>query len=158
MLLVVMSAAVFGSQIDLKTKLQTSYDEVEKLILRKDIRGVSKLLTETRTSDYILDAKSGKHALTDVIRSLSTVLPTFDKVTRATVHIDHLTVKGPIVIATITANLVLATKPLQDGKVHTIAEEATGDDTWVRVGDKWKLKLSKVLKSTFYRDGKQTKG
>jgi len=138
-----------------KLKLQALYDQVDALKLKKDADGLAKYLASTRTPDYVFEAKSGRHNLAEMIKSMRTVFKLFDKVTRATVHIDTFKLDGTTATVVITSSTEMKTKMLEDKRFHTIAEEATGVDTWVKKDGDWKLKYSRSLKEAFIKDGKR---
>ena len=152
--LILLTQLALAGPESVNSKLQAMYDKADTLKTKKDVAGLGKFLTETRTSDFVFFAKSGRHTLKDLIQGMSLGMKLIDKVSKATVHIDKLTVTGSTALATTTTIFVFITHPLEDHHAHVLSEQIVGEDTWIKANEGWKLKQSKSTSEHFFRDGR----
>jgi len=144
------------TKIDRTTlKIQTIYDQAGTYLIRQDLKDLVKYFQETRTQDYVyISSKGVKHPLTDMLRSMAMVFSSY-RIVRTSVHIDQLKSSGSSAMATVTTRIEMVPKMAGHRTTHTVGQEVHGIDTWTRVGDNWKLKLSKVSSESVLQDGKR---
>ena len=138
----------------IQTKIQALYDEADSLTFRRDIPGLSKFLLKTRTPDFLFIAKSGKTPLPQLIQSMSLVMRTIDKVVTATVKVNKLTVQGTTATTNLSTVFVFISKKTSAEPKHVYSEQVIGEDTWIKSGESWKLKVSMTTTEHLFKDGR----
>jgi hypothetical protein len=156
LLLFAISASAVAQPSSAKTQIQALYDKAGGLLIHQDVNGFVKLLQETRTPGYTYITKQGRHHLNDLLKSMSMVLSTF-RVTKSSVRIDKISNSKDGVIVNITTIIGLETKATKSRTRHTVEQEVHGEDSWVRLGTQWKLKLSRIVTENVIEDGKTGK-
>lgn len=155
----ILAFAAVSAQGAQTQKIAPLYAKLDALSVKKDIAGMTKLLKEISTKDCIFINKQGKkQSPTEVLSDMAMQLSAIGKFEKSTSHIDKTTVKGDNMVAFVTSNYALLTKAGPDGKTHKIAGTSQSEDTWVKSGSSWKLKLSKTTKESTTMDGKPIPG
>jgi len=150
----VVVALAFGSQAKAPAAIAAIYAKLDAVTLKKDVAGFSKLLGDVATKDCtIIDSKGKSTSASKTMASMAKELAQFDKVNKSSSHIDKTVDKGSTVVLTVSSVLDVTAKS-PDGKAHQFVQTSTSDDTWVKVGSSWKLKLSKTTKEKTTLDGK----
>ncbi len=156
LMLIVVSASATAQPSSAKSQIQSLYDKAGSLLIRQDVKGFVKFLQETRTPGYIYISKQGRHPLNELLKSMAMVLSTY-RVSKSSVQINKITNSKDGVIVAVTTILGLETKPTKAHTKHTVEQEVHGEDSWVRLGTKWKLKLSRIVTENVIEDGRTGK-
>jgi hypothetical protein len=159
-----MAGIATASQGDVAKKLQSIYSKMDSLALKKDISGLTKLLNQVSTSDCVFVSKGfGKNppmskSRDETMKQMSVVIPMIDAVTTSTSHVDKVTMGNGSLIASLHQTVAMITKATQQtGPAHKIVQKTTSEDTWVKSGGSWKLKVSRIVTETIIQDGKEMK-
>ena len=154
------SAFAIQSPAQVKVTLQSIYAKMDNLASKKDIKGLRLLLSQVSTSDCSFISKpdgSGKtQAKTreDAMQSMEGVMPFIAVVNESSSKIDHVVVKKGVAVATVNSVVAMTTKSDKTNPAHKIVQKSKSEDTWVKVGSTWKLKISKTITETATQDGK----
>ena len=164
LILIVAAGSALAAQASAKQKIAAYYTKSDALTLKKDIPGLSKLLTNVTTSDFVSIEKpnekgvSAKKTRAETLAVIAQVIPLVDKFDRAESHIEKYTPGSGSIVVTVTTSVAITTKPDPKGKVHKLVDIAKSDDTWVKVGADWKLKSSKTLSEKMTENGQPFTG
>ncbi len=153
-------ATAMASQSVATDKLAPIYAKLDSLSLKKDMAGLSKFLTEMAAPDCVFINKTGKKQTPkEILGDMGAQMNAIDKFVKSSSHIDKATApKGGIIVATVTSTYSILTKKGPDGNAHKITGSSQSQDTWVKSGPTWKLKISKTIKETTLMDGKPLPG
>lgn len=155
----VFAVVAAASQSAPTQQLTPIYAMLDALTVKKDMKGLTKMLTSITTKDCVfITAQGKKQTVSDVTGSMTMQMGMIDKVVKSTSHIDKIANSGNSVVATVTSAYELLTKAGGDGKTHKIEGTSKSDDTWIKVGASWRLKSSKTLKEATTMDGKPVSG
>jgi len=147
-----------ASQADMAKKLQTIYSKLDALSLKKDMAGLTKLLNQVSTPDCIFVSKTQKMTRDQTMQQMAVVMPKIDTVTTSTSHVDGVKMVGGSLVASVHQTVAMTTKPTKEtGPAHKIVQKTSSEDTWVKSGGTWKLKISKIVTETIIQDGKEIK-
>lgn len=152
--LILMSAAVSANaqSSDASHRIQALYDQAGGLLAKQDVKGFINFLRQTRTRGYVYMTKFSHHTLDEMVKSMAMVLSTY-RVTMSSVHIEKIKQTGNEAVVTVTSRIGLETIPQKSKAKHTIDQVAHGEDSWVLLGNEWKLKLSRVESESALQDG-----
>lgn len=153
------------AQTDAKADFQARYTQLSEAMQARDEAAVGAILApdytmtdangDTRTRDQMMGARRGGPARPAGAAPASPSDPAKAAARpqrQVTTTVQSATVSGPI------ANIVLQTQASgsrtgDDGKPHTMEMSSVSNDTWVKVGDAWKLKATVQKSIEVKRDG-----
>jgi len=140
------------------------YAKTDAFTLKKDVAGLSKLMIDSATNDFVYisrPTKAGKSSTRNreqTIQDMTRVMPMVEKFSKVeTTIVSSLPGKNSIVL-TISNTVEMSTSTGPDGKPHKLVNHATSKDTWVKQGSTWKIKSAQNLKDDMKVDGKSIPG
>jgi hypothetical protein len=145
-------------------KLQSIYSKMDSLALKKDVPSLKKYLSQVSTPDCVFVSKAPKGGTPEsknrdqAMASMESAITHIATVSRSFSHVNSVAVSGGMAIASVTSTVVMKLKPEQKGPSHTIVQKSATNDTWVKAGDAWKLKISKIISVSVTQDGKLLPG
>lgn len=134
---------------DLRKFVESHEQHYYGYMQKHDTSGLVRFLTDSMTADYVAYGPDGK--ITDHSRQEA-----IDKVKQALTRLNFSDLKFHIAgikpgprgtVVTTAASLVseLPKAKAPDGVDHRVLTTWTKENTWVRVGGKWKCRMSKTL-------------
>jgi len=158
-----LAVGIAGSSVAAQGKLPSQvsdfYSKNVSLIQKKDITGLEKLYNANFASDYVSYSapdKTGKVKKKNRSQDVESTKKAFSYISnfsKAKATITKFTVSKNSITVFVTADLVGLIKGAPDKKVHTLAILESNGDTWVKVGNAWKLKVGKSLSNKTTVDG-----
>ncbi len=148
-----------AAQSGLSQKLRAYYNRYSELAAKKDVQGLAKFMTENSTADYrdihLPDAAGHvqKTDLAEAVRDMKRGMAMLGTITKFAVHIEHLKPQQTSAVAIIHLTLACTLGKTPDGKVHKMALDERSEETWVKVGSRWKIKSSRTIKDSGTVDG-----
>lgn len=149
-----LGVVTLSSAVDLKQSIQSIYDKISTLTMKKDLNALRKEMISTSTKDFVYVAKNAQPkdiaALTVEMKEQFKVVKKFN---RNVNRIEKLTVTGKTAKALVTG-LYKIEIITPDKKLHVVSGISRTMDTWVKVGSEWKIREIRVLGETVTMDGK----
>lgn len=152
------------AQSDAAAAIKAYYAKEDALTLKVDITGLKKLHQAILTDDFVSTQRADKtgkvrkKTKAEEISEIDRLGQVIASVTSSVTHVDHVTGGQALVQAMITSSGSLKTKPLGDGKAHTLTNTSKSQDTWIKVKGVWKMKASKSLSDNLKVDGQPVPG
>jgi hypothetical protein len=150
----------FSSQANLDPQIKGYYTLQDSLTLKKDGPGLEKLMTGHATPDFMNVGKPDKtgkartKTMAEDMAQMKQTLPFIDKFTKVHSMIKKVAAGKGSVVVTVSTDVAMQTKKGPDGKVHSVDGHDVNEDTWVKSGGRWKMKISKTVSETMKIDGK----
>ncbi|MDR3688654.1 MAG: hypothetical protein P4L46_04685 [Fimbriimonas sp.] len=155
----VLAVASATAQSSPKSALTPIYDKMDSLGMKKDIAGMVSFTTKICTKDCVFIQSPGqKKKVSELLADMKSQMAMIDKVVSSKTHIVSTTVKGSTVVAKVSSVMAFTTAKGPDGKVHRFDVQSVDEDTWVKSGSSYKLKISSTVKMTVKQDGKVVNG
>jgi hypothetical protein len=121
---------------DLKTFLNKESGNLERALLKGDMSYFDRMSTPDFTMTEMGRTSDKKTSLKEMEQ-----MNKMFKMTKVKVRLLSLTTKGDTGIAKTSMHAEMDMMPAKKGdKVHKLVSDAIYDETWVRVGNTWKLK------------------
>lgn len=152
------------AQSDAASAIKAYYSKEDSLTLKLDVAGLKKLHEVILTDDYVSIEKADKKGKVqkktkaEELANIGKLSQIIASVTSSVSHVDLVTSGKTTVQAIVTSSGELKTKPLGDGKAHTLSNTSKSQDTWVKVGGIWKMKSSRSLSNNLKVDGHPVPG
>ena len=154
------------ARADAPAPIKAYYAKEDSLMLKGNFEGLKKLQLDNSTPDYVSISKpdkSGKvrkKTRTEDVAQIDQFSKIIDSVTQSVSHIDSVTIGKNTATVVVTSTGELSTKKAAfgDGKAHIMSNTSKSQDTWVKVGGSWKMKISKELTDNLKIDGKPAPG
>jgi hypothetical protein len=113
-----------------------------------------RLLQTTATPDFTTRSRGGQVTTRQqMIRQLQKGPMGIPKGGKITMNLVNLKVNGNTAVST-SARKVTASQKDPQGKSHTFTVNSVSRDSWVKVGNAWKMKKSEEVSGTMLLDGK----
>jgi len=142
---------------DAKSEISKVYDLRLKLFKARDAKGLAKMFNDLATEDISMDGAgmSGmkKKQLT---QSIEAQMGMIKSVKGGSMTLGKWKIQGNTATLEVTEKMEFTMSNPQDAKKPMVMKGTTiSSDTWVKVGNKWKLKKVKVLKEDYTVNGKK---
>lgn len=142
-----------ASAQSLRTQIVSSYKELDRLILARDVDGFAKKLRPQVAKDFVYVEGPQKMTFDQMIAGMKMGLGGMKKMERSESKVLTVKEKGNSAVATIWT-LTAGAAPGPDKKSHKMAFEGTNESTYVKQGGKWLLKRLTWIKQKMTMDGK----
>lgn len=145
------------SLADAKAEISKSYDARLKLFKAKNATGMTKLFTELTTEDISMEG-AGMSGMkkAEMAKMIKSQLSLVQSVKGGSMTLAKWNIKGNTVSVEATEKMEFTMANPQDPKKPMVMKGITiSSDTWVKVGEKWKLKKVKVVKEEYTMNGKK---
>jgi hypothetical protein len=136
------------------------YEKFDSLLRKMDASGIEKLVSTVHTKDFVTiepPDKKGKviqHPLSDTIKGLKGAFQVVNEFTKVSSHIDSVKADKDTLVLTVSSTIAGSTKKTNDGSAHKLVVAGTAEDTWIKSGDSWQRKSSKILSRKTTWDGR----
>lgn len=155
------TAGIASAQGNGSKQFQSMYTKMDAMSLKKDVAGLSNYMNTIATKNCVFISKSiasqpaQTKTLAQTMATMSSFMPMISTVNICTSKITSAKISGSTATVDVIQKIGMTTAAGSNGPSHVIAQETTNEDTWVKQGGSWKLKVSKMLSYSVTQDGKQ---
>ncbi len=140
------------AQDDLRTKLQSNYDKVSRLSIRKDKVRLEKVIrTNAATNFEYIDAFKNSMDVGATVRQNTEQLERVATFNSNSNKIIGVKVNGHDIVCTVKTEYDIF---LDSERTQRVKGVSISEDTWIKTLTGWKIKRSKVVKESAFQNGK----
>jgi hypothetical protein len=131
---------LLAAQVSAWPQIEAGYKTIYSSYLHRDAKRMEPVLAP----NYVWRTQHGRTtSRQEVLRQQRTFISTILSCSKASAHVDKLTLHGPTAIVTVTDHVVAKVRDAKGSK--TIESGSTTRDTWQRIGKRWLLTQTQEL-------------